>query len=290
MTPQDVELPADHASEQTPGRVPRVIRAAFAAIMFLTRIPVPRWVGHDPDLLAGSTTFFPVVGLIVGLLGASVYRAAALLWPTMVAVTLAVAAIVWITGAFHEDALADACDGFGGGWERDQVLAIMKDSRVGSYGAVGVTLGIVARIVALVAIADAGGPGAAARALLVAHVLARWSSLPLIFAYPYVRETASKGRPFASSVTPARLVIGTALALGIALAVVDVAALPVFGVAIFVTALGGQYFRRRLGGITGDCLGAANQMVELACYLALAVHGAALAQHHGIISALWLLR
>ena len=245
------------------------LRAFFTALMFLTRVPCPRWVGHTPDLLARSTTWFPAVGLLVGLCGALVYRGAALGWPPLVAATLAVGATVWLTGAFHEDALADACDGFGGGWEPDQVLAIMKDSRIGSYGAVGLGLALVARAAALAGLE----PALAARALVAGHVLGRWSSLPLIWRYRYVRESGAKSRPFAASVTPLRLAAGSALALAIVaatLATRPTAAALVLAAALAVTALAGRYFRRRIGGITGDCLGAANQLVELAAYLVLA--------------------
>jgi adenosylcobinamide-GDP ribazoletransferase len=258
------------------------VRVFLTAVMFLTRLPCPAWVGHEAEYLARSTIWFPVIGVMVGLFGAAAYAAAALLWPPLVAAALATVATVWLTGAFHEDALADACDGFGGGWGKDQILQIMKDSRVGSYGVVGLALVLVAKLGALVAIAGIGpaaDPGAVervARALVAAHVLGRWSSLPLIWRLEYVRETGSKSKPFAASVTPARLAVGTALMLAaVALALAPFGAArtaAVLGAALGVTLLAGRYFRRVLGGITGDCLGAANQAVELATYLALAAH------------------
>jgi adenosylcobinamide-GDP ribazoletransferase len=261
-----------------PGGWRRRLRAPLAAVMFLTRVPVPRWVGHDDGLLARATPYFPLVGLVVGAGGGAVFWAASLGWPAAVGAACATGATVWLTGAFHEDALADSADGFGGGWGREQVLAIMQDSRVGSYGAVAVALAVAARVAALAGIGAADGAGAGVRALVAAHVLARWSSLPLIWGYPYVRAGESKGRPFAAAVTTARLLGGTALALAV---VVPVLGLPALGgsaartaaclaAAVAVTALAGRYFRRRLGGITGDCLGAANQFVELAVYLVLA--------------------
>ncbi len=250
------------------------VRVFLAAVMFLTRIPVPRWAGHDPARLARSTAYFPLVGLLVGLLGGAAVWAAARVWTPLVAAALSTAATVWATGAFHEDALADSCDGFGGGWERDQVLAIMKDSRIGSYGAVGLALVLVTKVGAVAAIAGADA-GLALRALVVAHTLGRWSSLPLIWALPYVREgDGSKGRPFAASVTAPRLAAGsaiTAAVTAVALAPLGPAIIAAaLALASLVTALGARYFRRRIGGMTGDCLGAANQMVELCTYLLLA--------------------
>ena len=244
------------------------LRAFFAAVMFLTRVPCPTRFGYDPLDLARSTVYFPVIGLMIGAIGAAVYAGASLGLSALTAGVLSVGATVWITGAFHEDALADACDGFGGGWERDQVLAIMKDSRIGSYGATGLALVLLARVGTIATFT----PAAAARALVAAHVLARWSSLPLIRGYAYVRETDSKSKPFAASVSTARLAVGSVLALAIVVAVLGRDSVRALMAAALVTALGGRYFRRRIGGITGDCLGAANQLVELATYLALAWH------------------
>ncbi len=252
------------------------LRVFLTAVMFLTRIPVPRWVGYDPAHLARSTAYFPAVGVIVGLAGGAVLWVAARVWPPFVAAALSTAATVWLTGAFHEDALADSCDGFGGGWDKRQVLAIMKDSRIGSYGAVGLGLALLAKVGAVAAVADAHA-GTAVRALVAAHALGRWSSLPLIWGLPYVRpdeEPGAKSRPFAASVTTPRLAAGTVAALAVtAAALVPLGAAAVaaaVALAALVTALAARYFRRRLGGMTGDCLGAANQMVELSTYLLLA--------------------
>lgn len=241
------------------------LRALLSAVQFLTRIPVPATAAYDPGDLARSTTYFPVVGLVVGALGGAVFLLAAAAWPPLVAAALAVTVTILLTGAFHEDALADACDGFGGGWERERILAIMKDSRVGSYGAVAVAVAVVLKVGTLAAIA----PGDAARALVAAHVVARWSSLPLIRWLPYVREAAGTGKPFAASVTPGRLAVGTSITIAILVVALGGRALPVLVVAALVTAAAGRYFRARIGGITGDCLGAANQVVEVATYLVL---------------------
>lgn len=253
------------------------LRVLLAGVMFLTRVPVPAWAGHDPARLARSTAWFPLVGAGVGLAGGGAYALAALGLAPLVAAALSTAATVWATGAFHEDALADACDGFGGGWGRDQILAIMKDSRVGSYGVVGLALALAAKLGALASIA---APADVARALVAGHVLGRWSSLPLIWRHPYVRADdaggpAAKGRPFAASVTPGRLAAGSALAAALLALALGARALPAAAAAVAVTLLAGRYFRRTLGGITGDCLGAANQMVELAVYLVLAWRGPA---------------
>lgn len=256
-----------------PGRVREALRVPLSAILFLTRIPCPSWVGGDPSHLARSTVYFPLVGTLVGGLGALVYALAVRGWGPLVAAVLTTAATVWITGAFHEDALADACDGFGGGWEPAQVLTIMKDSRIGSYGAVGLSLALFARVSAL-AMLGGHGVGVAMGALVVAHTLGRWSSLPLIRFLPYVSAEGARNRPFAASVTDVRLAVGTVLAAAVTVAVLRGSGMTTILVAgacaLAVTAVAGRYFWRRLRGMTGDCLGAANQMVEVTVYLALA--------------------
>jgi adenosylcobinamide-GDP ribazoletransferase len=189
---------------------------------------------------------------------------------------------VSVTGAFHEDALADAIDGFGGGWDAEHVLAIMKDSRVGSYALIGMILAIAVKAAALVAIADAAAENrlaAVTRALIAAHVLARWSSVILIARWSYVRAATPGGRapagtPFVDMSTPARASLATVIAwAGVAIALRWRApALAAVGVATVVTVLGGRYAGHRIGGITGDVLGAVNQLVELVTYLVLAAH------------------
>jgi adenosylcobinamide-GDP ribazoletransferase len=247
----------------------RHLRALIAAITFLTRVPSPRWVGQDPKDLARATAYFPVVGLVVGLWGGLLFIVAATGWPTWVAAAISTAGTVWITGALHEDALADAFDGFGGGWSKDQILLIMKDSRVGAYGVVGLVLVLIIKLGVLASLA----PSEALRALVAAHTLGRWSSLPLIWRYDYVREIAPRSKAFGASVTAPRLAGGSMLALlvvGAALAVTPRRLLLVLLAAVVFTLLSGRYFHRRIGGITGDCLGATNQMIEVATYLALA--------------------
>ena len=118
----------------------RQLEYFFAALRFFTRLPVPGWVGHSAEQLNHAARYFPLVGIVVGAIGAAVTELAVLALPIGIAVMLGMAATVLVTGGFHEDGFADACDGFGGGWEKAQVLAIMKDSRVGSYAVIGLVL------------------------------------------------------------------------------------------------------------------------------------------------------
>ncbi|MDP2107868.1 MAG: adenosylcobinamide-GDP ribazoletransferase, partial [Rhodocyclaceae bacterium] len=120
----------------------RELEYFFAALRFFTRLPAPGWVGHSAEQLNHAARYFPLVGVIVGAIGAGVTLAALQLWPAQIAVLLGMTATLLATGAFHEDGLADSIDGCGGGWTKEQVLAIMKDSRIGSYGAIGIGMAL----------------------------------------------------------------------------------------------------------------------------------------------------
>ena len=236
--------------------------ALFAAFTFLTRVPFPGAAAVDAETLARSVVWFPLVGAVVGGVGALTLVGAERLWPRIVAAVLSILATALMTGALHEDALADAADGLGGGGNRERALEIMRDSRIGSYGAVALILILSTRIGCIAAMAPIEG----ARALIGAHVLARWSSLPLIRALPYARPQGA-GKPFVGTVTVRRLVAGTLLAALLMALSLGWRALPAGLAAVVITAIAARYFHNRLGGITGDCLGATNQIVELLTYL-----------------------
>lgn len=269
------------AERPSPGFARAQLRACAAAFTFLTRIPIGGAIAHDADDLAGSAVYFPIVGLVVGALGGVAFGAARQLWPALLAVILSVAFTVWLTGAFHEDALADSFDGFGGGWSTPQILAIMKDSRVGSYALVGVVLVLAAKIASLSILAGqapasrTSGIVDVARALIAGHVLGRWSSVVLIARLPYVRAESdgakpAAGKPFVGAVTPVRLLAATLLTGTIVAVALGQRAVIAGLVAVAATWVAARYFVRRIGGITGDALGGANQLVELSVYLALA--------------------
>jgi adenosylcobinamide-GDP ribazoletransferase len=238
----------------------------FGAVRFFTRLPVPAWVGHSAEALDRSARYFPAVGLLVGGIGALVYLAALRLWPQPVAVLLSMAATIYATGAFHEDGLADTVDGLGGGWDKLRILEIMKDSRVGSYGVVAMVLALLGKFALLSALDAALVP----LALIAGHALSRFCSTVLLATMDYVREDLlAKAKPLATRLTSGEMLV----ALGFVL--VSLAFLPIpraaTGVvlAILATLWLAARFRRWLGGYTGDCLGATQQVSELAFYLGL---------------------
>ena len=187
---------------------------------------------------------------------------ASAIWSPVVALALSLVATVLVTGALHEDGLADAADGFGGGSTPERVLEIMKDSRIGSYGAVALILAIITKLASLATLSR----GDIVLALIAGHTLARWSSVPLLYGLRYI---GTKGAAFSGGVTRLRVIIATAIALGICALALQRRALIAILVSVVITVAAGAFFKRRLGGITGDCLGAANQLVEVAVYLSL---------------------
>ena len=243
--------------------VRRELEYFFAALRFFTRLPVPAWVGHDQAQLDHAARYFPLVGLLIGCIGAAVTLAAWTGLPLTLSVLAGMAATLLATGAFHEDGFADSCDGFGGGWEKLQVLSIMKDSRIGSYGAIGIGLMLLAKFCALIEVNEA----LLAPALLAAHAASRFASTALIYALDYVREDeTAKSKPLAKRMGKGELAVATVFGLAPALLLPWRDALLALLLAALVTLVAARYFVHRIGGYTGDCLGATQQVAELAIY------------------------
>jgi adenosylcobinamide-GDP ribazoletransferase len=248
----------------------RELEVFFAALRFFTRLPVPAWVGHSQQQLDRAARYFPLVGLIVGGIGALVTFAAARALPVSLAILAGMAATLAVTGAFHEDGFADAADGFGGGWDKRRVLEIMKDSRIGSFGAIAITLMLLAKFNALVQIDALDGRRMLVLALLAGHALSRFASTTLICALDYVREDDSaKAKPLARRLSPPALGVAALFGLGPCLLLAVSKVWVAIVLAAAVTLLCARYFVRRIGGYTGDCLGATQQAAELAFYVGL---------------------
>ncbi|GAB3569374.1 adenosylcobinamide-GDP ribazoletransferase [Spirosoma luteolum] len=250
------------------------MRLFFTALMFYTRLPVPKSIDHSADALNRSTQFFPLIGWIVGAIGAGTYWLGTLLFPPgYLPVLLSVAATVWATGAFHEDGFADVCDGFGGGWSKEQILTIMKDSRLGTYGTIGLGLLLAVKVVALQSMLTVEAFGwAAALKYVVGHSLSRFTAASVIRALPYAREDAdSKAKPIAQGITGGQLAVAALFGLAPLVALIVVSGLWIYSLFLLPVALvRGRligFFRRWLAGYTGDCLGATQQLTEVVIYL-----------------------
>lgn len=272
------------------------VRLFFTALQFFTRVPVPSWVGFQPDWLQRSTRYFPVVGACVGVWGAVVMALASWWWPPAVAVVLGMAATVWMTGAFHEDGWADTCDGLGGAVSRDQALLIMKDSRLGTYGALGLLFMLLLKATVLTALvtpqvtelhsaAESGIHqvllGWTMLALIWAHTVSRLAPVVLLRWLPYAGDADhAKAKPLAMQASAATLWAASGLSALVAVALwlgLDhmgwpwrtwVQAMVASTLAALVVTLWcSRWFRRRLGGFTGDTLGASQQLSEVAVLL-----------------------
>lgn len=260
------------------------LRHYLLALQFFTRVPVTgrvaQWVGYGPDLVRASTAHFPGVGLLVGLLAAGVAATLLLVLPPsnftpLVAAVLSTIATVLFTGALHEDGLADVADGLGGSPDRERALAIMKDSRVGAFGVLALVLAVAAKM-ALLALLGAVDIGLLCAALLLAHVLSRAWPLLLIRWLPYVGDPATtRAKPLAGAIGTAGIATGFAWA-AVVLAILGWAWGPALVLAAIVFSAAAcawmaLLFRRRLQGFTGDCLGATQQVCEIACYFGMAL-------------------
>jgi len=244
------------------------LRLFFMALMFYTRIPCPSWVGYTGEQLNRSTRYFPAIGWVVGVVVAVVAGLAALILPVPVAVICAVAAGVLLTGAFHEDGFGDVCDGFGGGGSPERILGIMKDSRVGAFAVVGLMLLFALKMTAMTMLLSLE-PWFGLVAVVFAHVLSRVSVVTIIFTDTYARtDASSKVKPIGRQISVGGLVASCCWLLPF----VGLLwwrpwwflALPV---ALLLRLLLGQWFKKRLGGYTGDCLGATQQVIEVFTFL-----------------------
>ncbi len=240
------------------------IHIFFTALMFFTRIPCPKWVNHDPEYLKLSSKYFPLVGIIVGGIGAIVFYGASYIFSVDISLLLSMFATIYATGAFHEDGFADVCDGFGGGWTKDKILLIMKDSRLGTYGTIGILLIMAVKFTALREIEIFYIP----LVLISGHSLSRFIATTLIFTHPYVRDTDdSKAKPAAKSMSLQLVLISGVFGIAPLLLFqnpwIFITIIPMYVAKIFM----GAKFKKWIGGQTGDCAGAVQQLSEVVFYL-----------------------
>lgn len=250
-------------------------RRFLLAIGFFTRIPVPSFPDFAEVELNHATKYFPLVGILVGLFSAFVFYAASLLLPHALAVIISMAASIYLTGAFHEDGLADSADGLGGGWDSERILTIMQDSRLGTYGAIALFLMVFAKFQTL----NAMHPLVISLALVCAHALSRLAAVWVMCCASYVRF-AGKSKPLATTLSWLELAIANVFgllpfALVVALLVLSHHTWLVVASFILMTLVPVlcvwwwwlTKIKRWIGGYTGDTLGAMQQMTELMFYL-----------------------
>lgn len=233
------------------------LRLPAVAFGFLTRLPVPQVAVRDNDLTRASA-LFPLVGLVVAAIAVAVGQLTALAFGRVVGAVVGILTATIITGAFHEDGLADAADGLWGGWDPAERLRIMRDSRLGTHG----TIALIAVFALRFALLAPVPPVTFAVALVCGHVVGRAAGPVLVMLLPPLTDSSSAG--IAGSLGPlARLVAAVLVVVPVTL-VAGLVAVPVLAVAVVVVLACAELFRRRLGGVTGDTIGATTVLVELA--------------------------
>lgn len=242
------------------------VRLLLTAVMFYTRIPVPYSLGFSNERLNRSTRYFTFIGWLVGGIGATVFYGLNRLLPLELAVFLSMLATILLTGAFHEDGFADFCDGFGGGYTREKIFTIMKDSRIGTYGSVGLIGMLGTKFLALQAFPSTIIP----LTLIAAHAFSRLMPVMIIFTSWYSREDElSKVKPIGKRGKNSDLFLAGIFGL------LPMVFFPwqfmavVVPLSLLVTFLFKKYIEHKIDGYTGDCLGALQQITEVLFYLCL---------------------
>jgi adenosylcobinamide-GDP ribazoletransferase len=229
------------------------------AFQFLTRIPMPS-LSFESDSLSRAVKFFPLVGLVVGA-GVVLLQKVLIshLARPLVAFLLLIY-LVFVTGCLHEDGVADTTDALGGGWDKDQILLIMKDSHIGSYGTTALVLSLLARYLLLTFLPLEHF----AAYVISAHVLCRWTSLPLSYFLPPAREQDGQGARIAKLISLPSLIFGSVFSIAIAVFALRWSAIAPLLAATITVILSGWLYMRKINGVTGDCFGATNQLTEIA--------------------------
>ncbi|MBD8490844.1 adenosylcobinamide-GDP ribazoletransferase [Echinicola sp. CAU 1574] len=259
------------------------LHAFLTAVMFYTRIPCPTWVDHSEEYLTYSRKYFPLIGWIVGGLSGLTVIGLLNILSINLAVILSIAISIITTGAFHEDGFADTMDGFGGGWTKEKILTIMKDSRLGTYGSIGLLIMIPLKFLALIELVSWAETNAFSfdfyqvilACFISGHSVSRFMALTFFKSHEYAKindKIGSKSKPIAKGELP----------------IIDLFIASVFGLlplalfenyAVFLVLLPcfvakwwmGRWFNKWIGGYTGDCLGAVQQVTEVVFYLSILV-------------------
>ncbi|MEI8593014.1 adenosylcobinamide-GDP ribazoletransferase [Photobacterium sp. Hal280] len=237
------------------------------AVSFFSRLPIPASTPYSDERMNRAGRYFALVGLILGILCAIAYNLSAALLPPQFAVFITMVFSLLLTGAFHEDGLTDMADGIGGGMTTERRLVIMKDSRIGTYGAATLIMALLGKFIMLSYLAV---HTELAVVLLIAYTLSRTVAASLIFDMPYVSDTStSKSKPLANAQTVPELLFSVATGILVCIVLAPDLALVLIVAAVLFRIGFKAWLNARLGGFTGDCLGAAQQLMELLIYLIL---------------------
>ncbi len=252
------------------------IRIFFTALMFLTRLPVPKFTDHSAEYLEKAAKYFPLMGWIVGGISALTLILCNQVLSIDLSILASIIAGILATGAFHEDGFADVCDAFGGGWTKQKILDIMKDSRLGTFGVAGLLLILATKFLLLKELAtnilkmDSSPYLTFIGVIVIAHALSRLMSVIIIQTSTYVfAEDKTKSKPLASHKLSLTEMFTAILFTIIPFSFLHIVALIIVIPTLLAAILMSRYFKKWIGGYTGDCLGAIQQITELVCYLTL---------------------
>ncbi|MDA0147650.1 adenosylcobinamide-GDP ribazoletransferase [Vibrio sp. LaRot3] len=237
----------------------------WLALGFFSRIPIPANTPYSEQRMNQAGRYFGLVGCVIGAICAGAYFAFSLLFPVSVAVFLTMVLSLMLTGAFHEDGLTDMADGIGGGMTLEKRLTIMKDSRIGTYGASALVMALLGKFILLTELAQSSNVMVI---LFVAYTISRCIAASLIFDMAYVSDPdSSKSKPLANRQSQSELTIIVATAICASLLLEIHVAVSILAAALLFRTLFKHWLNKRLGGFTGDCLGGAQQLTELLTYL-----------------------
>jgi len=235
------------------------------ALSFLTILPAGQPPFPEEKKLARSMAFFPLVGLLIGLLLATAYFLLSFLFSKSLVLWLTLGCLALLTRGLHLDGFADTIDGFAAGGPKEKILEVMRDSRIGAFGVVGLILLIGAKYLAL----DQIAAGSIPRTLILMTVMGRNSMVWVCYRSPYARSGGGLAKPFAKNLTAREMIVSSVCTFGIGLLLWRLKGALVFlGIALISLAFR-FFFLRKLNGITGDTLGAANELSELLCLILL---------------------
>jgi adenosylcobinamide-GDP ribazoletransferase len=237
------------------------VHGFLISLQFLTQVPV-RTERIQPHHVSDSYYFYPIIGLLVGAAAVLVRRTLMMIFPVPFSIALVLAFLIWISGGLHEDGLADVADAMGGGWTRDDRLRIMKDSRIGAFGASMLMLALLAKYAALTSM----NPTRLDASIVIAQMLGRWAFLPMGYFNLCAHE--GLGSEFMKGLTARAVTVASVVSLAGTIMLCRIQGLVALALSVVIIIFASLYFRRRIGGVTGDCFGATFQFVEIATYAA----------------------
>lgn len=239
----------------------------FNALAFFTRIPSPKWVVFSKEYRQKSIAYFSLIGILVGGLAALIFLGLHYILPLSIAILLSMVSSIYLTGAFHEDGFADVCDGFGGGWHKEKILTIMKDPRVGAFGALGLFLLLGLKFASLYEVQN---KALIPLVIVSGHSVSRLKAAILVYQLPYVSDSkTSKSKDRAVGMSK------TALLLNVIFGIIPLFFFKNYLVFLcLIPSFLGMWFlllkfKKWIGGQTGDCAGATQQFCEVIFYISL---------------------